>query len=71
MEHAPPWRTYEIDDARLIDAGLDGATLMYVGTAYRYGSEPAFIAVMASTYVRHGGQWRLAPYQQTPMAGAV
>jgi hypothetical protein len=67
LEQAPPWRAYNIDDVRLICSGSDGATLVYVGTAYREGDEPAFVGVMSSVYRRHDDAWRLALYQQTPI----
>jgi hypothetical protein len=67
LEHAPPWRTYDIDDVRLVRSGTDGATLVYVGSAYREEDEPAFVGVMSSAYRRHEGAWRLVLYQQTPI----
>ena len=67
LGQAPPWRTYDISDVRLIDTGTDGATLVYVGTAYRDEREPAFVGVMSSVYVRQHDAWRLALYQQTPV----
>lgn len=67
LEQAPPWRTYTIDDVRLIRSGSDGATLVYVGTAYREGDQPAFVGVMSSVYRRDDDVWRLALYQQTPI----
>lgn len=70
LEEAPPWHSYEIDDVRLIDAGEDAAALVYVGTGYREGDQPAFIGVMASVYVLQGDRFRLALYQQTPLPSA-
>jgi len=66
LEHAPPWQSYDIEDVRLVEAGADAAGLVYVGTGYRDGDQPAFVGVMSSFYVRQDGQWRLATYQQTP-----
>jgi len=51
----------------LIKAGSDGATLVYVGTAYREGDHPAFVGVMSSVYRRDDDVWRLALYQQPPI----
>ena len=62
---APAWRKYEISDARLVRVGPDGAALVYRGTAYREGDEPAFIGLMSSVYIRANNEWRLALYQQT------
>lgn len=70
LVHAPPWRTYAIDDVRLIRGGSDSATLVYVGTAYREGDEPAFTGVMSSAYQHTDGAWRLTLYQQTPIPPA-
>ncbi len=55
LVHAPPWRTCAIDDVRLIRGGSDSATLVYVGTAYREGDEPAFTGVMSSAYQHTDG----------------
>jgi uncharacterized protein (TIGR02246 family) len=66
LEHAPPWQSYGIEDVRLVDAGAETAAIVYVGTGYRDGDQPAFVGVMSSVYVRQDGRWRLALYQQTP-----
>ena len=66
LEHAPPWQSYDIDDPRVVDAGDGTAAVVYVGTGYRDGDQPAFVGVMSSVYVRRDGTWRLALYQQTP-----
>lgn len=67
LNDAPPWRTYDIADERLISLSDDHAIVVYTGHAYRDEDEPAFIALMSSVYVRHDGTWRLALYQQTPI----
>jgi hypothetical protein len=67
LNEAPPWRTYDISDERLISLGEDRAILVYTGRAYRDENEPAFMALMSSVYTRHDGNWRLALYQQTPI----
>ena len=66
LKQAPPWRTYEIDEVRLIRSGSASATLVYLGGAYREGDEPAFTGVMASVYTHRDDAWHLALYQQTP-----
>jgi hypothetical protein len=68
FEHATPWVSYDIDDVRLVDAGPDGAVLVYLGTGYRIGDQPAFAGIMSSLYVRRNGDWRLALYQQMPVS---
>ncbi|WP_308291786.1 nuclear transport factor 2 family protein [Microbacterium jejuense] len=67
LDEAPPWRTYEITDERLIPLGDDHAILVYTGRATRDGDEPPFVALMSSVYTRRDGAWRLALYQQTPV----
>lgn len=67
LNYAPPWRTYDIADERLIDLSEDHAILVYTGRAYREEDAPAFIALMSSVYTRQEGTWRLALYQQTPV----
>ena len=67
LNDAPPWRSYDIADERLIVLSDDHAILVYTGRAFRDGDEPAFIALMSSVYTRQDGVWRLALYQQTPV----
>ncbi|MBC7632288.1 nuclear transport factor 2 family protein [Aeromicrobium sp.] len=67
LAHAPPWRTYSIDDALLICSGPGTAALVYRGTAYRETDEPAFTGVMSSVYQDSVDGWRLVLYQQTPI----
>ncbi|WP_206446979.1 DUF4440 domain-containing protein [Agrococcus sp. KRD186] len=64
LSDAPPWASYEIVEPRLLALGDDAASLVYTGVARREQGED-FVARMASTYVREGGGWRLALYQQT------
>jgi hypothetical protein len=71
LDAAPPWRTYEITEERLIRLGDRDAVLVYTGRAYRDGDEPAFVALMSSVYTRQGDAWRLALYQQTPVPRAA
>jgi hypothetical protein len=65
LSESPPWRTYEITDVRLITADTDNAVLVYTGTGYREGDDPAFVGAMSSVYHRTDGGWKLALYQQT------
>jgi hypothetical protein len=67
LSESPPWRTYEISDVRCIPIDEDNAALVYTGTAWRDGAEPAFRGAMSSVYHRTGDTWRLALYQQTSM----
>lgn len=66
LADAPPWERYEIEDARVITLAEGVASVVYTGRGFR-PDEPPFVALMSSTYVREGGRWRLALYQQTPV----
>lgn len=65
LAEAPTWDRYEIREERLVPADENTATLVYTGHATRTGTAP-FHALMASTYTRRQGVWRLTVYQQTP-----
>jgi ketosteroid isomerase-like protein len=67
LGHAPPWRAYEISDARLVTSGDGLAALVYIGTGYRDGEDAPFVGAMSSVYQRTDGRWRLVLYQQTPV----
>lgn len=67
LNDAPPWRTYDITDARFLALSDDHAILIYTGRTYRAEDEPSFIALMSGVYTRCDGAWRLALYQQTPV----
>lgn len=67
LSDAPPWRTYEIVDERLVPLGEDAVALVYTGRASRSPGESPFEALMSSVYRREDGTWRLAIYQQTPI----
>ena len=67
LSDAPAWHSYDIDEPRVVGGG-DTAALVYVGTGYRDGDQPAFVGLMSSVYVRQDGRWRLALYQQTPVS---
>jgi hypothetical protein len=65
---ARAWSSYEIDDAHAFPIGDGAAAVVYRGTGYRDGADP-FVGAMASVYVDTGDDWKLALYQQTPVAG--
>lgn len=67
LAQSPPWHSYQISDVRCIRMDADNAALVYTGTGFRDGPEPAFTGAMSSVYHRDDGQWRLALYQQTEL----
>ena len=68
LAEAPPWRRYEISDARLIDVGADTAALVYTGKGWREGADLPFVGAMSSVYHRTATGWILALYQQTAVS---
>lgn len=65
LGQAPPWRSFELSDPRVIPAGPDTAALVYIGTASRDGADGPFVGAMSSVYHRTASGWRLVLYQQT------
>jgi hypothetical protein len=65
LSQSPPWRSYAIDDVRQVQVDDDNVVLVYTGTGYREGDEPAFVGAMSSVYHRTDGGWKLALYTQT------
>jgi hypothetical protein len=65
---APTWESFAMDDLQIVPVGDESAALVYVGRAVRAADTPPFVAAMASVYVREGAAWKLALYQQTPVA---
>ncbi|MGY1712305.1 nuclear transport factor 2 family protein [Geodermatophilus sp. SYSU D00758] len=70
LSGSPAWRSYAIEDPRLVALGPDAAALVYTGRASRGEGEPEFVGAMSSSYVRTGDRWRLALYTQTPVPSA-
>lgn len=65
LSQSPPWSRYELGDVRLIRPADDTGVLVYTGTGYRDGDDPAFVGAMSSVYVQTEQGWKLALYQQT------
>lgn len=61
----PPWSSFDLADARVLDLGAGAAVVAYRATAQRDGA--AYTALFNSTYVRRADGWRLAVHQQTPV----
>jgi hypothetical protein len=57
-----------MEHPRIVPVGDQSAALVYVGRAVRTPDAPPFVAAMTSVYVREGDSWKLALYQQTPLA---
>jgi hypothetical protein len=66
LRQAPPWSTYDLADMRVLPLDDAAAVVVYRATAQRDGDRP-YEAAMTSTYVRRGGEWKLAVHQQTPV----
>jgi hypothetical protein len=66
LAEAPPWASFELEDARVVVVGAGGAALVYRARAFRDNAEPPFVAAMTSVYSKDDGRWRLVLYTQTP-----
>lgn len=60
-----PWTSFELSDERVVGLGESGAVVAYRASAVRDGEQ--YDALVASTYARVDGSWRLAAHQQTPL----
>lgn len=60
-----PWKTFQIENAKVISLSVNAATLVYRVTAQREGGQP-YEALVSSTYVRDR-KWQLVVHQQTPV----
>ncbi len=63
---AQPWSWFQIRNPQTIELTDDSAMLHYRVQARR-DFQPEYQALIASTYVRRDGTWKLAVHQQTPM----
>lgn len=64
IDEAEPWSSFRIDNPQVIQLGPDSGIVAYSVVAQREGQEP-FSAVVSSTFVRQGGDWKLAFHQQS------
>ena len=60
------WDSFELTDERVLPLGDDAAVVAYRVHA-RKGDGSDYDALLNSTYVRVGDDWRLALHQQTPV----
>jgi Domain of unknown function (DUF4440) len=65
LASAPPWDSYELHDIRVLPLSETTGSVVYTVEARRQG-QPAYRAVMSSTYALHEGTWKLALHTQTP-----
>ncbi|WP_397443288.1 MULTISPECIES: DUF4440 domain-containing protein [unclassified Phormidium] len=63
---AQPWKSFQIEEPRVISLSERAEVLVYRVTARREGSEP-YVALINSTYTLSGGVWELVLHQQTPV----
>ena len=64
MAATQPWSRFEIENPRVVPLGPECGVVVYSVTAQREGHEP-FSAIMSSTFVRRGDDWKLAFHQQS------
>jgi hypothetical protein len=66
LAHAPAWDSYSIDDPATVPISDGAFALTYKGSGESGSLD--FHGIMTSLYVRAGSDWKLALYQQTPIA---
>ncbi len=60
-----PWSDFELDNLHARELTADVGVVTY-GVIARRDSASEYSALISSTYVRRGGEWRLTLHQQTP-----
>jgi Domain of unknown function (DUF4440) len=65
MEAAPPWSSFDLVDAQVVELSADSGIVVYRVNAQRTGEEP-YVAIVSSTFIRGDGRWLLAFHQQSP-----
>ena len=65
MQSAPPWAEFDRRDPRVVMLTDVSGVVVYSVVARREGAQP-YSAVVSSTFVRDGGDWKLAFHHQTP-----
>ncbi|WP_416676596.1 nuclear transport factor 2 family protein [Egbenema bharatensis] len=63
---AQPWKSFRIEEPRVISLSESAEVLVYRVTAQREDSKP-YVALINSTYEISGGMWKLVLHQQTPV----
>jgi hypothetical protein len=64
MAAAERWSRFHMADPQVIPLGPDAGVVVYAVTAQRAEREP-FSAIVSSTFVRSGENWKLAFHQQS------
>lgn len=65
MESAPPWESFEMSEPHVVELTDNSGIVVYRVAAQRPGQAP-YAAVVSSTFVRDGDDWKLAFHQQSP-----
>jgi hypothetical protein len=65
MDASPGWDAVELQSPEVRRLGEGAALLTYRFTGRRGATR--YVALMGSVYVEHGGEWRMAFHQQTPL----
>lgn len=60
-----PWSDFDLENLHVRELTADVGVVTY-GVIARRESAPEYSALVSSTYVRRGGEWRLTFHQQTP-----
>jgi hypothetical protein len=61
---AQPWKSFQIEEPRVISLSESAGVLVYRVTAQREGGD-TYVALINSTYVLSNGTWKLVLHQQT------
>ncbi len=67
LEGAARWSDVALEEHRLLELNDAAAVVTYKATARRPDAAKPYVARASSTYVRDGGDWKLAFHQQTPL----
>lgn len=70
MAQAQPWVDYRLDEMTVHPLGEGLAVVTYRVRAQRDGDD-TYEALLASTYVWLGGDWRMVLHQHSPMVGGA
>jgi hypothetical protein len=66
VESAEPWKSFTIENPRVLELGEGVAAIAYTSHACREG-EDEYVAAITSVYRRTDEGWHLVMHQQTPL----